>query len=159
MRKRTCPSEKDVMEGLRRRALTPELQKHAAECPVCKDVAAAHAWMARFKEKAWKIDMPEKVLPDAQAVWDGAFVGRKPDTRLVKKALRPLLIPQVMSFGVFVAGSIFLGAKGTFRLGHIFDSPALARIFPFFLALTSMVLLSAVLCGLLLVFEKRKRPI
>jgi hypothetical protein len=158
MKKRMCPFEKDVLKGIRKQKLTPELQKHVSDCKVCENVVMVHTWMGQFKEKSLKIDMTKKNLPDARSVWDKAFVGKRPDKRLVTKALRPLIIPQVLSFGVFIAGCIFLGIKGIFRFGNIFDSPAAARIFPFFLVLMGMVVLSVVFCGLLLALEKRKKP-
>ncbi len=159
MKKKICPLEKEVMEGLGEKELKPELQKHISECPVCKDVMAVHTWMNRFKEKAWKTDMPKKDLPDARAVWNRVFARKRPDKQLVTKALRPLLFPQVLSFVVFIAGGIFLGVKGILKLENIFDSPVLVRVLPFFLILISMVLFSVIFCILLLALEKRKKLI
>lgn len=159
MKKKICPLEKEVMEGLKEKELKPELQKHISQCPVCKDAVAVHTWMNQFKEKAWKADMPKKDLPDARAVWDRAYARKRPDKRLVSKALRPLIVPQVLSLVVFIAGGIFLAIKGFLKLGNIFDSPALARVLPFFLILISMVFFSAIFCVLLLALEKRKKLI
>jgi len=159
MKKKICPLEKEVMEGLGDKELKPELQKHISECPVCKDVVAVHTWMNRFKEKAWKTDMPKKDLPDAGAVWNRVFTRKRADKQMVRKALRPLIVPQVLSFVVFIAGGIFLGIKGVIRLGNIFDSPVVTRVLPFFLILISMVFLSAIFCAFLLALEKRKKPI
>ncbi|MFC2141551.1 hypothetical protein ACFLR7_01280 [Acidobacteriota bacterium] len=159
MKKKKCPLDKEVMEGLGEGNLNPEFQKHISECPVCKDVVQVHTWMGQFKEKTWEIDLPKKDFPDARAVWDRTFARKRPDKQLVTKALRPLIFPQVLSFGVFIGGSIFLGIKGIFKFGNLFDSPAAARIFPFFLVLLSMVFLSAIFCALLLALEKRKRPV
>lgn len=159
MKKKKCPWEKEVMEGLRKSKLKPDLQEHISECPVCKDFVQVHTWMGQFKEKTWEIDLPKKDLPDARAVWDRAFARKRPDKQLVTKALRPLIFPQVLTFGVFIAGSIFLGIKGVFKFGNIFDSPAAARIFPFLLVLLSMVFLSVIFCALLLALEKHKRPV
>lgn len=159
MKKTLCPLENKVMEGLREQTLTPELQNHVSGCPICRDLAAVHGWMSQFKKESWTTGMPKKDLPTAQTVWDKAFARKKPDKRLVTKAMRPLIIPQVLSFAVFFAGSIFLGIKGILRFGNILDSPAAARIFPFFLVLISMAFLSVAFCGLLLALEKRKRPV
>jgi len=159
MKKKTCHLEKEVMAGLREKELKPELQKHLSECPVCQGVVAVHTWMSQFKEKAWKIDMPKKDLPDARTVWNGIYARRRPDKQLVRKALRPLIYPQVLSFGVFIAGIIFLGIKGVLKFGNIFDTPALTRILPFFLLFVSIIIILIVFCGLLLALEKRKKPI
>lgn len=159
MKKKICPLEKEVMAGLRAEKLEPELQKHVSECPVCQDVVAVHTWMNQFKEKAWKTDMPKKSLPDADAIWNRAYAWKRPDKQMVRKALRPLIYPQVLSIGVFIAGVIFLGTKGVLKFGNIFDTLVLTRILPFFLILMSMVFLSVIFCALLLALEKRKKPV
>ncbi len=159
MKKKICPLEKEIIAGLREGALEPELQKHLSECPVCQDVVTVHTWMNRFKEKAWKTDMPKKDLPGARTVWNGAFARKRADKQMVRKALRPLIVPQVLSFIVFIAGGIFFGIKGFLKLGNIFGLPALTRALPFFLVLISMVLFSVIFCAILLALEKRKKPI
>jgi hypothetical protein len=158
MKKKICPLEKEITEGLREKKLKPELQKHVSECPDCKDVVAVHAWMNQFKEKAWKADMPKKDLPNAEAIWKRAYARKIDNRQLAKKALRPLIYPQVLSFGVFIAGIIFLGIKGVLKFGNIFDSVAITRIFPFFLIFMSMVFLSFIFCAFIITLEKRKKP-
>ncbi|UCE22688.1 MAG: hypothetical protein JSV46_10910 [Candidatus Aminicenantes bacterium] len=159
MKKKICPLEKEVMAGLRAEKLEPKLQKHLSECPVCQDVVTVQAWMNQFKEKAWKADVPKKSLPDADDVWNRAYALKRPDKRMVRKALRPLIYPQVLSFGIFIAGIIFLGIKGVLKFGNIFDTPALTRALPFFLLFLSIIIISVVFCALLLALEKRKKPI
>ena len=159
MKKKTCPLEKEIMAGLKEGALEPELQKHLSECPACQDVVTVHTWMNQFKEKAWKTDMPKKDLPDAQAVWDRIYAWKRADKQLVRKALRPLIYPQVLSFAIFIAGIIFLGIKGVLKFGNIFDAPALTRILPFFLLFVSIIIISIVFGALLVALEKRKKPI
>lgn len=156
MIKKSCPLEKEVMKGIREKKLMPELQNHAPECPVCKDVEIVFNWMDQYKKGTWKIDISKKDLPNAQTVWDGALARKRPDKKLVSKALRPLILPQVLSLGVFIAGIISLGIKGFLNIGNIFDSPAIYRVFPFFIILISMIFLSVFFCGLLFILEKRK---
>jgi hypothetical protein len=159
MKKKICPLEKEVMAGLKAEKLEPELQKHLSQCPVCQDVVAVHNWMNQFKEKAWETDMLKKDLPDADAVWNRVYSRKRPDKQLVKKALRPLIFPQVLSFGVFIAGIIFLGIKGVLKFGNIFDTLALTRILPFLLLFVSIIIISIVFGALLLTFDKSKKPI
>ena len=159
MKKKICPLEKEVMAGLKEGALEPELQKHISQCPVCQDVVAVHNWMNQFKERAWETDMLKKDLPDARAIWNKVNARKRPDKQLVRKALRPLIFPQVLSFGVFIAGIIFLGIKGVLKFGNIFDAPALTRILPFLLLFVSIIIISIVFGALLLTFDKRKKPI
>ena len=158
MKKKICPLEKEIMAGLKEGALEPELQKHLSECPVCQDVVAVYTWMNRFKEKAWKTDMPKKDFPDARTVWNEAFARKRADKQMVRKALRPLIVPQVLSFVVFIAGIIFLEIKGVLKFGNIFDISALTRVLPFFLLFVSIIIISIVFGALLLVLEKRKKP-
>lgn len=159
MKKKICPLETEIMAGLREGKLKPELQNHLSGCPFCQDVVAVQAWMNQFKEKAWETDMPKRNLPDADAVWNKAFACKRVDRKLVRKALKPLIYPQVLSFVVFIAGVIFLGTKGILKFGNIFDTPALTRILPFFLLFVSIIVISIVFCALLLALEKRKKPV
>jgi len=159
MKKKLCPLEKDIMTGLRDNNLETELQKHISECRVCKDVIAVHAWMNRFKEQTWQTVLPEKTLPGAEALWNSAQSRRKPDERMVKKALRPLIYPQLLSFAVFFAGIIFFGIKGFPSFGNFFDTSFYARIFPFFLILMSLVFLFMLFSTLPLIVEKRKNSV
>ncbi len=159
MKKRTCPLETEIMAGLREKRLTSEQQNHLSDCSVCQDVVAVHTWMNQFKEKAWENDMPKRNLPDTEAIWKRAYAWKRPDKQLVRKALRPLIYPQLLSFGVFIAGIIFLATKGVLKFGNIFDTPILTRILPFFLLFVSIVIISVVFCALLLALEKRKKPI
>ncbi len=159
MKKKICPLEKDIIGALREGALESELQKHLSECPVCKDIVAVQTWMNQFKEKAWKTEMLKKTLPDADAVWNKAYVWKRVDKQMVRKALKPLIYPQVLSFGIFIAGILFLGIKGVLKFGNIFDSPALMRILPFFLLFVSIIIISIVFGALLLALEKREKPI
>ena len=159
MKKKICPLEREIMAGLREKKLEPELQEHVSECPACKNVVAVFTWMNQFKEKAWKTGIPKKNLPGAEAVWKRAFAWKRADEQIVRKALRPLVYPQVLSFVVFIAGVIFLGTKGILTFGNIFDTPVLTRIFPYFLILLSFIVISIVFCALLLALEKRKKPV
>ena len=159
MKKKICPLEREIMACLREKKLKPELQKHVSECPVCKDVVAVHTWMNQFKEKARKTDMPKKSLPDAEAIWNRTYAWKRVDEQMVRKAMRPLIYPQVLTFVVFIAGIIFLGFKGVLKFGNIFDTLALTRIFPFFLLFMSIIILSIVFCALLLALEKRKKTV
>jgi hypothetical protein len=159
MKKKICPLETEIMAGLREKKLKPELQNHLSDCSVCKDVVAVYTWMNQFKEKAWKTGMQKRNLPDMEAIWKRAYAWKRVDERMVRKALRPLIYPQVLSFGVFIAGIIFLGSKGVLKFGNIFDTPVLTRILPFFLLFVSIIIISIVFCALLLALEKRKKPI
>jgi len=112
MSKKICPMETEVMKGIGEEKMRPELKEHLARCPVCKDIALVQVWMNRFKEKAWKADMSKKDLPDARAVWNRVFARKSADKQMVHKALRPLIVPQVLSFVVFIGGGIFLKYHG-----------------------------------------------
>jgi len=159
MKNRICPLEREIMAGLREKRLEPEYQKHVSECAACQDVVAVHTWMNQFRENAWKTDVPKKSLPDAEAVWNRAYAWKRVDRQLVRKALRPLVYPQVLSFGVFTAGIVFLGSKGVQKFGSIFDAPAFTRVLPFFLLFMSIVVISIVFCALVLALEKRNKTV
>lgn len=159
MRKKICPWEKQVLESLKKKELAPSLQNHLAECSVCQDVMAVHAWMSRFKEGSWKTDMAQKNLPAAEDIWNRVHARKRPDKKLVKKALRPILYAQVFSYGVIAAGIIFLAIWGGGKIGKIIDLEPLAHILPYIFIPATFVIISFLFCTLLLAFEKHKKPI
>jgi hypothetical protein len=159
MKKKICPWEKRVLEGLKTEELSADLQNHLAECPVCQDVVAVYEWMNRFKEKTWKIDMTQRDLPAAEAIWNGVYARKRPDRKLVRKALRPILYAQILSYGVIAAGIVFLVLWGGSRIGKIIDLKPLAQILPYIFIPATFVVISLLFCSLLLALEKRKKPI
>ena len=136
-----------------------ELQEHIAECPVCKDLALVMGWMNRFKENAWKVDMPEKILPEAEGLWNEVHARRRPDRKLVKKALLPLLIPQALFYSLFIAGIIYVSFWGFKKFGGILDNPIFSQLLSFFGIMMVIVLISLSFCALVVAFDKRKHPI
>jgi hypothetical protein len=159
MSEKTCPLEKDVLKSLRGEKMSLELQEHIDECPVCKDLALVKGWMNRFKENAWKIDMPEKTLPDAESLWNRIYARRQPDQKLVQKAMRPMLIPQVLFYGTIIAGIIAMTIWGFKKIGNALDSQLTSLILPFFGIMMVIVLISLSFCAIVVAFDKRKHPI
>jgi hypothetical protein len=159
MSEKTCPVEKDVLKSLREEKMSPELQEHIAECPVCGDLALAQDWMHRFKENAWKADMPDKTLPSAEGLWNEAHARRRPDKKLVKKALRPLLIPQAIFYGLLCFGIITMTIWAIDKVGAGVNSRVASLIFPFFGMMLVIVLISLSFCAVVEAFDRRKHPI
>lgn len=169
MRKKSCPLEKEVMDCLKAGKLSPEIEKHTSECPVCEDVVVVYEWMNRFKNSSWKAEMLEKTLPDAETIWNRAHARQKPDRGLVKKALRPLIYPRVFSYGALIAGVIYLFLTKGRAIGNIitsssgagpvFDSLSrtFAQLFPIFLIPAAMIIISMLFCVFVVGLEKLKR--
>lgn len=114
-----CPFESEVLMNLESGDIKPHIQTHLEKCPGCKDTAVVHNWMNRFQkisETAAEKLMPNKKLPSADEIWDGAFsVQPLPITRpaavdeeLVKKALLPLRITQAAAYIIVGIGLGFL---------------------------------------------------
>lgn len=159
MSKKICPLEKQVLEGLKAEKLGQDLQNHLAECSACQDVVAVYKWMNRFKDKAWKIDMAQKDLPAAEAIWNRVYARKRPDRKLVKKALRPIMYAQVLSYGVIAAGIILLVLWGSSKIEKIINLKPLAQMLPYIFIPATFVVISLLFCSLLLALEKRKKPI
>jgi hypothetical protein len=159
MNKKTCPMEKDALKSLREEKMSPELQEHIAECPVCRDVALVQDWMHRFKENAWKADMPDKTVPGAEGLWNEAHAKKRPDKKLVKKALLPLLIPQMIFYFLFIAGIIYASIWGFKKFGGILENPLFSQLLPFFGIMMVIVLISMSFCAIVVAFDRRKHPI
>ncbi len=159
MSKKKCHREEEVQACLKTEKISPELQKHISACPVCQDIALVQGWMNRFKENAWKTDMPEKTLPDAESMWKRVYARKRPDKKLVRKALRPMLIPQVLFYGLLIAGIIYLTFWGFKKFGNILDSRVISQILPFFGIMMIIVAISLSFCAIVVAFDKRKHPI
>ena len=159
MSKKKCHREEEVQACLKTEKISPELQKHISTCPVCQDIALVHGWMNRFKENSWKNDMPEKILPNANRVWDHVYDRKRPDKKLVRKALRPMLIPQVPFYGLLIAGIIYTTFWGFKKFGNILGSPVISQILPFFGIMMIIVAISLSFCAIVVAFDKDKHPI
>jgi hypothetical protein len=159
MSKKKCHREEEVQVCLRTEEISPELQKHISACPVCQDIALVHKWMNRFKENTWKTDMPEKILPDAESMWKRVNARRRPDKKLIRKALRPLLIPQVLFYSLLIAGIIYISFWVFKKFGNILDNRVISQILPFFGIIMIIVVISLSFCAIVAAFDKRKHPI
>jgi hypothetical protein len=159
MSKKNCPLENEVLKGLSEKKMRPELQEHITECPVCQDIALVQDWMNRFKQEAWETDMPEKILPDAASMWNRAFSRRRADKKLVQKALRPLIIPQMLLNGLLIAGIIYATFWGFKKFGYILDNRVISQVLPFFGIIMIIVFVSLSFCAIIAAFDKRKHPI
>lgn len=159
MSKKICPLENEVLIGLREEKMWPDLEEHIAGCPVCQDMALVQGWMNRFKKEAWETDMTKKTLPDAESMWNRASSKRRPDKKLVRKALRPLIIPQVLFYGLLITGIIYMVIWGYKKSGNFLESQATSIILPFFGIMMIIVLISLSFCAVVVAFDKRKHPI
>ena len=101
MRKKICHWEEKVIDCLKEKKLSPDIKKHVSECRSCQEAISIYRWMNEFKSKSWDAVMQEKTLPEAEAIWNRAYVRQRPDRKLVKKALRPLIFPRVFSYLYF----------------------------------------------------------
>jgi hypothetical protein len=150
--------ENDVIKSLREDEMSPELQDHVAGCPVCHNLALVHNWMNRFEQNARKTDLSAKTLPTAEALWRRGRETTRPDKKLVKKALWPLLIPQTLFYGLILAGIVFFTIWGFQKFGHVLDSPVFNQFVPFFGILMIIVVVSLSFCAIVTAFDKRKHP-
>lgn len=171
MRKKICHWEEKVIGCLKEEKLSPDIKKHVSECLSCQEAVSIYRWMNEFKSKSWDAVMQEKTLPEAEAIWNRAYVKQRPDRRLVKKALRPLIFPRVFSYGVFSVGFIFLFLSkgkeiGNFmysRLGtgSMLDSisKTAPQIMPIILIPGFIIFISMLFCALVVAFERHKPSI
>jgi hypothetical protein len=159
MKKKICPWEQEVIKCLREENMSEELHKHLEECPVCQDLALVQGWMSRFKESGWQTDMQEKALPDAESMWNRVYTRTRPDKKLVRKALWPLIIPQMLFYGLLIAGIIYTAIWGFNKYGDVLDSRVTSMFLPFFGITMFIVLISLSFCAVVAAFDKRKHPV
>lgn len=173
MKKKMCHLEIEVLNGLKSGYLEPGLQEHLTSCPLCQDSAAIYKWMNRFRDHSLvsKPEMVEKKLPTAESIWEGAYSFYKPDKELVKKALRPLIFPRVLSYLAAVIVPLFLLFSYFPKLKEFIHSnpesniilsslvsiiKILFKAFPFILVPTAACLLTLIIFILLTGFQPRK---
>jgi hypothetical protein len=159
MNKKHCPLEEKIIKGLSEDTMSEELQEHIAGCSICQDIALVQGWMNRFQTSAWKTDVPGKVLPDAESLWNRAHTRTRLDKKLVRKALRPLIIPQVLFYGLLVAGIIYTFVWGFSKIGNFLDNRVVSTILPFFGIMMTVVLISFAFCAFIAALDRRKHPV
>ena len=169
MIKKTCHLEEEITRCLNADKLTPEFKKHLSDCPLCQEIASVQGWMKQLKNKSWNAEMSDKILPQPEAIWERATIKRRPDRKLVKKALKPLLFPQIFSYGVLILGFFILLFPNMKKIRNILDSSSSAgfaidslsklasELLPYFLMPMFIVLISILFCVFVLAFEKRKK--
>ena len=157
MRKKSCPLEKEVIESLKTERLEPEIKKHLSECAYCSEVAAVHNWMNQYKMRSWNTEILNKTLPGLESIWNKAHAIRRTERKMVKKAMRPLLFPQTLSYGVFLAGAISLIISNFDKIKTILNSKLIAPTFSIFFMLMAIVLISTLFCAFAATFEKRRK--
>ncbi len=124
-----CRFEQELLMNLESGDVKPHIEAHIGECPLCKETAAVYRWMNRFQQVSMEHQAPGKKLPSADAIWDGAFASpspifqrqTKPDRELVKKAMLPLLIPQVLTYIAIAVGLIYLAVANFPEIQQFFN--------------------------------------
>ena len=159
MRKKTCHLENEVLNCLNKERMNPEIKKHINECPVCKETVTVFNWMNQFKNTSWNAEIIEKNLPDPKSIWNRANAKWRPERKIVKKALRPMIYPEILSYMVAVSGIIFLFFSKTKDIGNILNlnTSLLTRLFPLFLFPAIIILISMLFCFFTASLEKRKK--
>lgn len=158
MRKKRCHREEEVHTCFHTGKLSPEIKNHISDCPVCQDVVLVMSWMNRFKERAWETDMTEKIFPPAAKIWNRVYAGKRIDKKLIRKAMRPLIIPQVLSLAVFITGIGYGVVWGFKKFGYILDNPIVSQILPFIGILMVSVFFFFGFCALIAAFDRQRYP-
>jgi len=148
MKKKNCPFEIEVLDGLSSGSLTPEAKEHAETCAVCKESAAVYRWMNRFQAVSLETNTVRKILPDAESIWEGAFSSPAPAVdparALEKKALIPLLFPQVLAYAAAVIVVIYLFIANLAGIQDFIKSnPEVLAIMTYFLVMFKSVFKSS----------------
>lgn len=161
MKKKICRHEAEVIDNMRAASLTPEIQAHVSECPLCKETVSVYEWMNRFKSIAWETEAAPKNLPTPESIWKRAYPLYKPYKDLVKKALRPLIFSRLLAYGITTVGVILLLLFNKQEISHFMESyirfdMTLPLILAFIVPLI-FVCISISFCILVNAFEKRKR--
>jgi hypothetical protein len=126
MKKMLCPFEKEVLANLKAGDLQPHLKEHIDNCSVCAETRLVYGWMNQFQQVSVELEMQRRKIPpvDVDAVWDGTFSSSSllPDRELVKKALRPMIFPQILTYLAAAVVLIFLIISNFPVIDHLFGT-------------------------------------
>ena len=158
MKKKYCPVEKKVLQGLKSGHLKSELEKHRKKCQVCRESAAIYTWMNQISP-AEIPGITGKKLPTAESLWDEAYSGFRAVKELEKKALRPLMVTRLLSFIFAIVVPLFLIFSYLPEIKEIVHSKpeshavinSLSSILNLFIESFSFLLLPAAVCLLTLI--------
>jgi len=111
-----CPLEQEVSMNLESGDIKGHIRAHLDECPICAEIEKVFGFMNRFQQLSSRHRLPEKQLPTAEAIWDGAFsqpmpvapLQFQPDQELVRKANLPMRIAQWVTYAVIAISTIYL---------------------------------------------------
>ena len=127
-----CPFEQELLINLESGDMKPHINEHIADCKQCAETVSVFQFMNRFNEEAVNFQVPDKKLPSADEIWDGAFaapalersyvVKPAPDKELVRKAMMPVLITQVIMYVTILAGGIYLLMGNLSEVGTFFKT-------------------------------------
>ena len=104
MKPAQCVHEEEVAQAAQSGEWSPALRAHAAECPVCSEVALVSGFLQTEAELAHT----EAVLPDAGRIWRKAQFASK--QAAAERALRPIALMEKLTVAcaVLVFGAAFL---------------------------------------------------
>jgi hypothetical protein len=108
MKKKNCLLEPEILNSLAAGDLTAEIKQHLKACPICKESALLYQWMNGYQKVSRQGNLAEKKLPDAESLWEKAFSLKTPDKELVKKAMKPLRIYQLVSYVIAIIVLLYL---------------------------------------------------
>lgn len=171
MKKKSCLMEQEVLKSLAAGDLTVEIKQHLKTCPICKESAFLYQWMNDFQKVPRQGKTAEKKLPDAESLWEKAFSQKTPHKELIKKAMKPLRVYQVISYVIAIIVLPYLvftylpGIRGLMN-----SSPAVSMIMASLSSMTRILfkffsfviipviigLLSAVIFTIITGFEPKK---
>lgn len=131
MKKKTCPFEEQIQAGLKQTEFSPEIKNHIKSCHVCHETFIFYQWLRDLKKSKAETKKISKELPDANHIWEKAHSRKLIDSQKIEKAMRPLLIPQIVSYVLIVIGAVFLILVNVtdikefvgknFNIGYFFD--------------------------------------
>ncbi len=153
--KELCPLEQEVLGSLKKGALPPAMKQHVKECSRCRDSLLLYQWLGSFSQVSFRHQGLEKNLPDPEFIWEKARTSRRPDKELIKKAMRPLLIPQLLSIIAAIIGIVVLTFGNLAEIKEFFNRHETVFILKSFTSTTTALLkaLNSILLPILLVLS------
>jgi hypothetical protein len=119
MKKKRCSSEVEINKSLFNKDMSQSLKNHLDSCPVCRDSALIFHWMKEFQTFS-----EDKELPAFETIWSNASLTTRVDKELLRKAVKPLIIPRIVSVIIAIVAPIYLVVLNLKGIKALFKSSA-----------------------------------
>lgn len=103
-----CEFEQTIINSHKDDCLNAEQKLHINNCSICSNSLTVFTWMNQFENIGKRDNEVEKILPTPENIWKRAFTPISSKKELISKAMRPLVITQLITYLTIFSGVVFV---------------------------------------------------